>query len=164
MAFTFEEKEMTTLLGILLFAVGLAIAGFIFSFAIWLIRNHEISFPTWIVLTSATAALASWLFAEESSMLIYQMTDVKGIPADVVGVRLLVLRIVTSLLDGTSKLLITLVTISEIIHLLDQTNKKPQGFWRKFKIKKNKNIKLGITAVITGALSTSMVGIYFYTL
>ena len=155
---------MTTILGILLVALGLAIAGFILSFAIWLIRNYGVSFPIWIVISSVASALVAQLFAEESAMIVFHMTDVKGIPAEVMAFRLTVLRVASALLDGTSKFLITLVGISEIISLLDQTKIKPEGFWRRFKMKKKKNIRLGVAAVVTGALSTSVVGIYFHTL
>ncbi|MBK1880753.1 hypothetical protein [Pelagicoccus mobilis] len=155
---------MTTVFGILIVTLGLAIAGFILSFAIWLIRNYQVSFPIWIVLSSVASAVAVQVFAEESAMIVYHMTDVKGIPADVMAFRLMVLRVASALLDGTSKFLITLVGISEIISLLDLTSNKPTGFWRRFKMKRKKNIRFGVAAVVTGVLSTSVVGIYFHTL
>lgn len=151
---------LTILVGLLLV---MAIA-FFAALCVWLFRHYRITFPMWLILAPVVAALVARGFANEMSMLFYQMTDVSGMSAQVVAHHLLVLRLSAAATDALSKLGLTVVGISELIMILDQTTQPVQGFWRKFETKQRARVAIGLLAVSLAALAAAIPGLYYHTL
>lgn len=155
---------MTQVLYILVGLLLVATIAFFAALCAWLFKRYRITFPIWLILSPLVAALVARGFAEETSMLFYQMTDASGMAPQVAADRLTALRLSTAAVEILSKLALTVVGISELIMILDQTTKPVQGFWRKFETKQRARVAIGLLAVALAALAAAIPGLYYHTL